>query len=132
MLLVISKIMYWLFTDWLPIKSILFVIKTIYSNQFKWIYVRNKRFFLNFLLLLWNLYSIFNIWEKNLNLMALVLRNYRPLMTPLLKCLKCPVWWHSWNVNMLKGHKHCWNRHDSSFSICVHHSRSILVAKSLS
>ena len=52
--------------------GILFVIKTIYSNQFKWNYVKNKSFFLDCLLNLWKLNSIFNISEKKMSLVALV------------------------------------------------------------
>ena len=52
--------------------GILFGIKTIYSNQFKWNYVKNKSFFLDCLLNLWKLNSIFNISEKKMSLVALV------------------------------------------------------------
>ena len=69
--------------------SILFVIKTISSNQLKLIDVRNKRFFPDCLLHLWNWKLVFNIWKKTWTSYRSFFRNYRLLITPLLKCLKC-------------------------------------------
>ena len=43
-------------THWLPMKRILFLIETILWYQFRCNYLRNKKHFLNFLPLFWNLY----------------------------------------------------------------------------
>ena len=44
-----------LLTHWLPMKSILFFIGTIYWYQFRCKYLRNKKVLLNFVFLFWNL-----------------------------------------------------------------------------
>ena len=38
----------------------------------------------------------------------------------LLECPKAPIWEHSLEVNVLKGPKHCWSLHDSTFMLTSH------------
>ena len=54
-----------LVTRWLPTASILAVIERIYRYHFKLNYLKNHRLFAAFLLNFWNLYTIFNVPEKN-------------------------------------------------------------------
>ena len=58
-------------------KSILFLIQTIYSNIFKWDYLRKKKIFLIFFLHFRNLDSILNIFKKKMTLIADVFLNLR-------------------------------------------------------
>ena len=51
-------------TYWLLIKSILFFIGTIQRYQFRCNYLRNKKFFIIFLLHFWNLFYILDILKK--------------------------------------------------------------------
>ena len=48
--------------------------------------------------------------------------NYGLQKTWLDKYLKSPISEHRSRVNMLKGLKHFWNLHDSTFIIFFHHS----------
>ena len=40
------------------------LIWTLYRNQFKCNYLRNKKLFISFLLHVWDLHQILNIWKK--------------------------------------------------------------------
>ena len=51
-------------THWLPKKSILFFIETIERYQFRCNYLRNKKFFRDFLLHFWNVDWFLNIFNK--------------------------------------------------------------------
>ena len=55
----------WLLTQWLPMKSIVFLIETISRYEFRCNYLRNKKLFINFWLHFWNLYQILNILKKS-------------------------------------------------------------------
>ena len=55
-----------LLTHWLQMKSILFLIEKIQPYQFRCNYLRNKKFFLNFLLHFPNLDEILNILKKRM------------------------------------------------------------------
>ena len=57
-----------LLTDWHPITRFFFLIVTIYSNIFRWNYLRNGKYFLNFFLRFLNLDSILNIFRKKMTL----------------------------------------------------------------
>ena len=52
-------------------------------------------------------------------------QDYRRRKTLLLKWLKCPVSEHPSIVNMLKDSKHCWNLHNSTFTIFFINLREI-------
>ena len=57
--------------------NIIFLLETIYSNIFRYIYLRKEKLFRNFFLHFWNLDSIWNIFEKNMTLIADVVLNLR-------------------------------------------------------
>ena len=57
--------------------SILFWTEAIYCNIFRCLYLRNEKYFLNFLLHFINLDTIFNIFKKDMNLIADVFLNWR-------------------------------------------------------
>ena len=53
-----------LLTHWLPMKSILFLIETIYRYQFRCNYLRKNQRFLNFRLHFWNLDQFSNVLKN--------------------------------------------------------------------
>ena len=57
-------------THGLPITSILFRFVRICRSQFKSNYVKNKRYFVDFLFHLWNLHQTLNIFKKKKILIA--------------------------------------------------------------
>ena len=57
--------------------NIIFLLETIYSNIFRYIYLRKEKLFRNFFLHFWNLDSIWNIFEKNMTLISDVVLNLR-------------------------------------------------------
>ena len=57
--------------------NIIFLLETIYSNIFRYIYLRKEKLFRNSFLHFWNLDSIWNIFEKNMTLIADVVLNLR-------------------------------------------------------
>ena len=69
-LLVIFEILRLFVTHWLPMTSILFSIGSIYCNQIKCNYLRNKKNFLKLLLYFWNLQQILNILNQTMRLIA--------------------------------------------------------------
>ena len=58
------EIIGFLLTHWLPITSILFRIVRNCRSRFKSSYLKNKKHFLGFLLHLWNLHQIWNVFKK--------------------------------------------------------------------
>ena len=68
-----------LWTHWLPMTSILFLIETFYCNIFRCNYLENKKFFCIFFSPFWNLDSNSNIFKKKMTLIADVFLN---LQTP--------------------------------------------------
>ena len=57
-------------THWLPMTSIRAAICRIFSNNFKRLYAKNGRLFLDFLLNFWNVHKIWNIWKKRMSVLA--------------------------------------------------------------
>ena len=55
---------------WLPMASIVFSIMRICHSLFKRNYLKNEKFFLNFMFLFWNLHQIFKIFLKNIIVIA--------------------------------------------------------------
>ena len=55
--------------------SILFWTEAIYCNIFRYLYLRNEKCFLNFILHFINLDTIFNIFKKKMTLIADVFLN---------------------------------------------------------
>ena len=101
-----------LLTHWLPITSILFLIRTIYGKQFKFNYLRIKNFYTNFSAFL-KFTSNFEYFEKKRWLASLIYL----WKTWWIKCLTNPVLEHALTVNTLKGPKHCPNLHDRALII---------------
>ena len=80
------EIIGFLLTHGLPITSILFRILRICRSLFKSSYLKNKKHFLGFLLHLWNLHQILNIFRKKKIIIANVfakLTTVQSLVTPL-------------------------------------------------
>ena len=50
--------------------SIPVAISRIYRNNFKRHYLRNKRFFQDFLLYFWNVHEIYSIFKKKMSILA--------------------------------------------------------------
>ena len=69
-------------------------------------------------------------WEK-VTLIAYEFPKLRLQNTQLDNCLKSPLSEHRSTVNMLKGRKHCWNLHDSTFTIFPHISEGKRTGKCL-
>ena len=80
------EIMGFLLTHGLPITSILFWIVRTCSSRFKSSYLKNKKRFLDFLLHLWHLHQIWNVFKKKKIVTANVfpkLATVQGLVTPL-------------------------------------------------
>ena len=76
----------WLLTHGLPMTSILFRILRICRSLFKSSYIKNKKYFLDFLFHLWNLQQILKIFKEKKILIAHVfpkLATVSDLVTPL-------------------------------------------------
>ena len=119
-----------LLTHWLLMISILFLVQTIQWKQFRCIYRKNKKLFLNFFVHFSNLHQILNIFKKRWPSYLMYFRNYGPRKTWLDKCLKGPVWEDPSTGNMVNGPKHWFNLNDSTFTIFVDHSEGNWVEKS--
>ena len=80
------EIVGFLLTHGLPITSILFQIVRIWRSRFKSSYLKNKKHFLDFLLHLWHLHQIWNVFKKKKIVIANVfpkLVTIQGLVTPL-------------------------------------------------
>ena len=73
------KSLWTLLTHWLPMTSILFEIVKICSSLSKCNYLRNKKVFLIFFLHLWNLHQIWNIFQKEMIVIANVFSRLQTL-----------------------------------------------------
>ena len=116
-------------TRWLRMTSILFLIETIKRNQFRYYFLRNKKFFLIFSLHFWNLYQIFNIFKQKMTLISDVFPKLRPRKTWLDKCLKSDVSEDPLTSNMVNGHKHSCIVDEGTFTIFIDHCESNWVGK---
>ena len=90
-----KSLFYWHANSWhsfltlcLPMKSILFLIETIWQYQFRWNYLRKKKLFLKFLRLFWSLAQILNVFKKKMALIAFIFSKLPTPKTWLYKCLK--------------------------------------------
>ena len=120
-------------TYWLPIKSILFFIGTIQRYQFRCNYLRNKKFFIIFLLHFWNLFYILDILKKKkMTLTAFVFPKVHTLKRWLDNCLKSPLSEDPSTSNMVNVPRHCWNLHHSNFVTFIDLCQGNWVGKSLS
>ena len=119
-----------LLTHCLPMKSILFLIETIYRYQFRWNYLRNKKLSVNFLLHFPSLTEILNVLNKKITPIGFLLRKLETRKTWLGKGIKSPVWEDFPSSNMVNIPKHCSNLHDITFIIFIHHWEVNWVGKS--
>ena len=119
-----------LLTHCLPMKSILFLIETIYRYQFRWNYLRNKKLSVNFLLHFPSLTEILNVLNKKITPIGFLLRKLETRKTWLGKGLKSPVWEDFPSSNMVNIPKYCSNLHDITFIIFIHHWEVNWVGKS--
>ena len=92
---------------WRPMTSILFLKEAIYCNIFRWNYLFNENFFLNFSLHFRKLNLILNIFKKKITVIVNVFLNLWTLKTWLDKWLKCPASEGPSTSNMVNGPKHC-------------------------
>ena len=100
-----------LFSHWLPMPRILTIIEKIYRNQFKCIYVKNLKLYLDVLLRLRNPVK-FKIWASLLKYFG-----YYPLLKAwLLKYIAVLLLEHPSAVNVLMGPKHCKSLCESTYS----------------
>ena len=107
-----------LLVHWLLIISILFLTEAIYSKIFRNNYLRNEKYFLNFLLTLINLDLVLNIFKKK-TLTADVFFNLQTRKTWSDKCLKSPVSEDPSTSTMVNGPKHCSKFDDSNLTILI-------------
>ena len=90
-----------------------------------------KKLFLNFLLHFWNLTEILNVLKQKMNLIAFVFPKFRTRKRWLDKCLKTPVSEDSSTSKRVNVFKHCWNLHQSTFTIFIDHCLENWVGKTL-
>ena len=109
-------------------KYSLSVKASVYCNQFKCHYLKNKKSFQNFFLHFRNLHKIWNTlkkkeepWFTSWFKEVICFLNCRLHKAGLLKCPKSCVSEHLWRVNMWKGPKHCINLHRSVVGIIFDH-----------
>ena len=95
-----------MFTYWLKMTSIIFLIGRIYCNQFKCHYLRNKNIFPNFFLLFWNLHQILNILKQKMTLIAYV---FRKLRTPknVVRYFIVLYWFAIYHKNVITYRQNC-------------------------
>ena len=97
--------------------SILLRIVRIWSYLFKCKYLKHIELFLNFLLYLWNLHQILNIFQKKTMVKANLFPKIKTVKTWVDHSLESAVSEHPLAVNMLKGHIHLWNLPECAFII---------------
>ena len=83
--------------------SIFFVTVRIWSIQFKCNYLKNKKLFLYILLRCWNLNSMLNILEKQINLIAYVFPNFRTAKDVVMQMSKKPRFRTPFDSQHVKG-----------------------------
>ena len=120
-----------LLIHWLLMTSILLGIVRICSSLFKDSYFKNEKPFLNFLFHLGNIRQILNLFEKKMIVIANVFARLQTVKTWVDHSLKSVVSEHPWAVNTLKGPKHLWNLHESTFIIFFDHSDEKLLGNYL-
>ena len=112
-------------------KSIFFLIETIYQNQFRYYFLRNKTLFPDFSLHFRKTNWILNISKKGWPLELKYFQNDGHRERWLDKCLKSPVSDDPLTSNISKGPKHCWFLKDSIFTTFIDHCQSNWVEKGL-
>ena len=100
--------------------SILAIILGIYHNQFKCIYFKNRKRFVDIVLLFQNLRKILNILKKNLEFHSLSISEF--IHSENLECIAGPVSEHPSAGNVLTAPKLCRSLRRSTFILLFHHS----------
>ena len=132
-LLGICKILRLFVNAWLPMRSILFLIRTIQRNQFRRNYLKNKDLVVDFIFRYGNIDQILNILKKKDGHHRLCIFENRGLRkTWIDKCLKSHVPEDPLTSNIVNALKHCWNLHDSTFIVVNNYVKRNWVGKSLS
>ena len=121
-----------LLANWLTMKSILFLIERIWRYQFRWYYLKNKKFFWIFYFTFEICIKFWNFFLKKMTLTAFVFPKLRTPKSWLDKSLKSHVSEIHSTSNMVKVAKHCWNLHDRPFIIFIDHFQVYSVGKNLS
>ena len=80
-------------------------------------YLKNKRFFLQFLLLFSNLHQIYNVSKKKVSLLVSV---FPKLLRWLLECLKRLAPEHLSAINVFTSSNHCQNQHEITIILLFH------------
>ena len=91
-----------------------------FQQQLQLHYLKNKRFFLQFLLLFSNLGQIYNLSKKKVSLLVSVFRNYWLRKRWLLECLKRLAPEHLSAINVFTSSKHCQNKHEITIILLFH------------
>ena len=88
-----------------------------FQQQLQSHYLKNKRFFLQFLLLFSNLHQIYNLSKKKVSLLVSV---FPKLLRWLLECLKRLAPEHLSAINVFTSSKHCQNQHEITIILLFH------------
>ena len=88
-----------------------------FQQQLQSHYLKNKRFFLQFLLLFSNLYQIYNLSKKKVSLLVSV---FPKLLRWLLECLKRLAPEHLSAINVFTSSKNCQNQHEITIILLFH------------
>ena len=99
--------------------SILFLREASYCKIFRCIYLRYKKYFVNFFLDFLNLEWILNIFKKKMTFIAYIFLSWRTQENVNDKCLKSLDSDDPSKSDMVIGPKHCWNLNDSTFTIFI-------------
>ena len=125
------EIIGFLLTHGLPITSILFWIVRTCSSRFKSSYLENKKHFLDFLLHLWHIHQIWNVFKKKKVVTAIVfskLTTVQGLVTPLTIQRRLKTSFDSQHVKRFQTlSKSSWEQ----FTIFLHHCEEKYIGKHL-
>ena len=101
------------------------MIRGIYRNEFKCMYLKNQKNFVECLLYFWVYIKFWIFWKKKKKNWVLWLnyfRNYSLQKMCLLECIAGPASEHSSAVNALTGSKHFRTLQESAFILFFHNS----------
>ena len=95
-----------------------------------WLSQKQKKFS-SFFLRVSKLVATFNIFKKNMTLIADIFPKFRTLENGLDQCLKSLVSEHISKSKMVNGSKQCWNLNDSTFTIFIDQSQGNQLTESV-
>ena len=90
------------------------------DNNFKRLYLKNERLFVNFWLFFWIVDEIYNVLKTRRVSQPNYYRNYYIRKRCLLKHLKGLASADHSVISVLTGSKHCWNQHGSTIFLFFH------------